>query len=397
MENKDLIILLEKHTNGQLTAAETIRLMQLLSDDSADDFIKQQIANRLQQSSSRYHMSTEAEQAVLQALLSEIDIAATAPPASRKRAWMIQLTRYAAAAAIIAGISVTIFLLYPTTHKPTPENTTAQTFQVMPGGNKATLTLADGSTIDLDSARAGALAQQNGANITKQSDGVLTYNKASANNNTAVAFNTLRTPRGGQFQVTLPDGSRVWLNAASSLRYPTVFNDSIRNVEVTGEAYFEIASHKAQPFIVTTHNQKVQVLGTRFNVNAYEDENATSTTLLEGSVKVLPNGTPGVVLTSGQQSQVKASNISIKEVAAPDNAIAWKNGYFSFSHASIPAIMRQLARWYNVDIEIQGNFDNQLFTGEIEKNLPLQEVLNGLASTHIHYKMEAGNKLLIIP
>jgi ferric-dicitrate binding protein FerR (iron transport regulator) len=396
MENKELIILLEKYSNGQLSAAEVTQLMQLLCDDTVDELVQQHIAGRLQGSSHQYAMLPETEAALLQTLLQETT---RVPPPPARKPLFIRIAKYAAAAAVLAGIAVTLILLYPAPEHSS-DNPTAQTLHpILPGGNRATLTLANGSVIDLDSAGLGVLAHENGANITRQNSGNLIYEKnGAAGSNGPVAFNTLRTPRGGQFQVTLPDGSRVWLNAASSLRYPTAFAGNTRQVEVTGEAYFEIAAQKAQPFIVTAPHQQVQVLGTRFNINTYEDEAAARTTLLEGSVKVQTAAhTNGFLLTPGQQLKIQDNNADVTEVAAED-AIAWKNGYFSFNHSSIPAIMRQLSRWYNVDIVIQGNhLDKQTFTGEIEKKLPLQEVLNGLGSTHIHYKMEANNQLIIIP
>jgi len=236
-----------------------------------------------------------------------------------------------------------------------PNNPIAQKNDIAPGGNKAILTLADGSKIALTDAGNGKIASQNGIQITKSAKGQLIYTiKASGDPNAAsgtaqqAAFNTIETPKGGQFQVILPDGSKVWLNAFSSLKFPVNFSAlKERRVELKGEAYFEVVHNQALPFRVITDKQEVEDLGTRFNVNAYADEASTKTSLLQGKVRITA-GEKNVLLAPGQQATV-SNNIKVSEIN-PEEVIAWKNGYFNFDDEKLENIMRSVARWYNVDV-----------------------------------------------
>lgn len=229
--------------------------------------------------------------------------------------------------------------------------------EIAPGGNKAILTLADGSKISLTDASNGDIARQAGIRITKTADGQLIYTILDAASEPSnPVYNTIETPRGGQYQVILPDGSKVWLNAASSLKYPPSFaSQKERRIELNGEAYFEIAKDKLHPFIVNTNKQEIKVLGTHFNVNAYSDEPQIKTTLLEGSVLVYKSDTDfpseggKVMLIPGQQSVFDGNSIKINSVD-PEDVVAWKNGYFRFDDESLESIMRKISRWYDVDI-----------------------------------------------
>jgi ferric-dicitrate binding protein FerR (iron transport regulator) len=253
--------------------------------------------------------------------------------------------------------------------------------------------LADGSTIILDNVQNGTLAQQGNTKVIKE-DGKLAYNLTSTGIN-EVLYNTISTPRGGQYQVDLPDGSRVWLNAASSLHFPTAFVGKERRVEITGEAYFEVAKNKAQPFIVSVNGAEVQVLGTHFNVMAYNDENAIKTTLLEGSVKFV-NGSTSSLLKPGQQSQL-SENGQVKVVSNVDvDAVtAWKNGNFDFQGEDIETVMRQLSRWYNVDV-VYRNKPDELFYAEIPRNTKLSDVLKALELTgKLRFGIE-GKKIIVM-
>lgn len=259
---------------------------------------------------------------------------------------------------------------------------------VLPGSNKAILTLADGSAVTLDSAGNQVIMQAGTA--IRQQGGQLEYKDAE---NAAVGWNTLRTPRGGQFKITLGDGTKVWLNAASSLRYPTAFTGADRTVEVSGEAYFEVVKNAEKPFLVKISNDNtVTVLGTRFNVNAYTDEASINTTLLEGAVRVNAGGQERV-LQPGQQAQISAGGIKVV-TADTEQAVAWKNEIFNFRDADIRAVMRQLGRWYDVEVVYQGNVPARRFQGEIQRNLPLQDVLEGLKTTGIQFTIE-GRKIII--
>ena len=248
---------------------------------------------------------------------------------------------------------------------------------IAPGGNKAILTLADGSTIILDSAQNGALAQQGNTKILKLNNGQLAYNSTNKLlSNTKVLYNTISTPKGGQYQIVLPDGSKVWLNAASSIKFPTAFIGKERRVEISGEAYFEVATRQLtkgnsvkMPFIVSVNGMEVKVLGTHFNISAYDDAAMIKTTLLEGSVQVMSLiSHQSSQIEPGQQSSLDAQGkISITKVNV-NEAIAWKNGRFFFVNSNLNDIMCSLSRWYDVSVIYQDPKLQQLkFTMDIKK------------------------------
>ncbi|TZF83113.1 FecR family protein [Pedobacter sp. BS3] len=319
--------------------------------------------------------------------------------------------RIAAAATILLGI-VWGWQHYRPVDKPVVGHP-VQTAAIKPGSNKAILTLSDGSTISLTDAGNGELAEQAGTKIIKQADGQLFYktDKAALTpseraGGEASIRNILTIPRGGQYQLQLPDGTKVWLNSASSLRYPSKFDNSERRVELSGEAYFEVAKKvegsKAEgrkvPFIVVTENQEVEVLGTHFNIHAYPDEEKASTTLLEGSVRVRVRHTAySGLLRPGQQAQVKPSEpVQIRSVNT-DDAIAWKEGYFVFEDADIRTIMNNLARWYDVEVVYQGVVTNQTFGGAFPRSAALGDLLKYLETYgNIHFAIE-GRRVRVMP
>lgn len=266
---------------------------------------------------------------------------------------------------------------------------------VLPGGNKAILTLSDGYAISLDDAKNGQLAQQGNAQIAKLGNGQVVYSVIEGKQS-EVVFNTLTTPRGGQFRLTLPDGSQVWLNSASSVKYPTAFIDRQRKVEISGEAYFEIAHNPSKPFIVSVNGMNVKVLGTHFNINAYDDEASVKTTLLEGSVS-LKKADVVATLTPGQQAQLgNSGKIKVIDNVDIDQVVAWKNGYFSFNRADLQTVMRQIARWYDVDISYEGKIPERQFGGKIDRNSNAAEVLKILQETKVHFRIE-GRKIIVTP
>jgi len=312
-----------------------------------------------------------------------------------------------AAAAIITGIILTgaFYLFFNNSNKDVAviKQPIALTSDVQPGGNKAVLTLADGTTIILDSAKEGALSQQGNAKVIKLTAGQLAYN--STGNTTEVVYNTISTPKGGTYQVILPDETKVWLNAASSLRFPTTFTGKERSVEITGEAYFEVATLYSKekqkiPFIVNVTsgdgNMKVEVLGTHFNVMSYNDEKQVKTTLLEGAVKVSKNGS-SVLLRPLQQAQLTKTNNDLRVTNDVDvnEETAWRNGIFQFNDAELSTVMRQLARWYDVDVSYSGNVSADHFTGKISRNISLAKVLKILELSDVHFKIE-GRKIIVI-
>jgi transmembrane sensor len=270
-------------------------------------------------------------------------------------------------------------------------------FDAEPGQNKAILTLADGSKLELNSAKIGVLAKAGHMSVKKTKDGQLIYLIAPSKNadaNTPIAFNTISTPIGGQYQVILPDGTKVWLNAASSLKYPTLFKGGQRTVELTGEAYFEVTKNAAMPFYVKVNDMQVKVLGTHFNIMAYNNEPAVKTTLLEGSVQLSSGGVSNK-LKPGQQGMLKNGQITVSDVNA-EHAVAWKNGYFEFNRSGIHEIMNQLARWYDIEIAYEGNIPDDEFVGKIERSAKLSQVLNILKLSKIHFVLE-NKKLTVKP
>jgi transmembrane sensor len=305
--------------------------------------------------------------------------------------------RIAAAAAILLLISAAVFYLTTNSEKKedaiVKKTTPGKAQDVLPGGNHATLTMADGSSILLDTAKLGGLAQQGISAIHKPVDGLLVYER-SLRDDGATGMNTIRTPRGGQYQVKLPDGTNVWLNAASSIQFPVNFNGDKRSVAITGEVYFEVAHMNNKPFIVNAANKgEVEVLGTHFNINAYDDEAIIKTTLLQGSVQVRTAG-QSKLLTPGQQAQITNNNFSILDEADVEEAVAWKNGLFKFNDADIQSILRQAARWYDIEVEIRGTANGERFRGKISRDVKLSEFLRILEVNQVPFQIE-GKKIII--
>jgi len=298
------------------------------------------------------------------------------------------------AAAILIFISVgTYFWL-----RPVPEPKAKMVSNVFhdapPGGNRATLTLANGKIIILDSVQNGIIVKMANFEVNKTKDGQLVYHVVE-NNTQRPGFNTLSTPRGGQYQVVLPDGSKVWLNAASSIKFPSVFRGKIREVELKGEAYFEVAKNAAMPFKVKSAHAQIEVLGTHFNVRAYDDEKAMKTTLVEGAVKIT-SGNSTNVLKPGDQAVLNGDN-GMKVINDVDAELetAWKNGLFQFKDAGIEEIMRQAALWYNLNISFEGEIPKRYFTGKISRNVKASEFLNMLNYTGVKFRIEGGNIIVM--
>ena len=261
---------------------------------------------------------------------------------------------------------------------------------IAPGGNRATLVLGDGSQLTLDSAANGTLSQQGNTQVVKLANGQLAYQTAGQSSTQAILYNTIYTPRGGKYKVTLPDGSKVWLNAASSLRYPTAFTDT-RSVELNGEAYFDIAPDAAHPFIVSHEKTVIEVLGTTFNMMAYTDEASIKTTLLSGAVKV-----NGQKLKPGQCASISNGKLSIEEGVNTEAAVAWKNGYIQFEGNDIRSAMRQISRWYDVEVTYKGEIPSH-FRGIIPSHVPVSEVLKMMEMTgEVTFEI-SGRTIIVSP
>jgi ferric-dicitrate binding protein FerR (iron transport regulator) len=295
------------------------------------------------------------------------------------------------AAAILLFSMLSVLVIYKV--RKTPVNLVAQNHDLAPGGNKAILTLANGAKINVCAIQNGALTAQPGTQIIKQ-NGQLAYEVSANSNSTKISYNTLTTPKGGQYHLILADGTNVWLNAASSLKYPTAFTGSERVVELTGEAYFEVVHNSKQPFKVKTANQTIQDIGTQFNVNAYDDEEASATTLVEGSVKIY-DAKRAMLIKPGQQYLLKSNSIAeVKSDVDIDEIVAWKNGMFQFDHADIKTIMRQISRWYNVDVEYQGQIPSSTYHGRISRNSNASAILKILQLSGIDFTIE-GRKIIV--
>ncbi|RYF26640.1 MAG: DUF4974 domain-containing protein [Flavobacteriales bacterium] len=290
----------------------------------------------------------------------------------------LSLIKVAAALALIGTFSY--LLLQNQSTLKTQSDALAK--DVQPGGQKALLTLADGSTISLTEAPNGELTQQAGLQVNKTADGEITYHAEQNNAIAKNAYNTIATPKGGRYAVTLPDGSKAWLNAASSLSYPVHFAKQARKVKMTGEVYFEIAKQfngqNRVPFEVETDKQTIQVLGTHFNVQAYADEKVVATTLLEGSVRVVAtsNG-QSVMLKPGEQALL--TNQLFAKSADLEQVMAWKNGDFIFKNEELGSVLRDIARWYDVEIECPASLGKLRITGMIAQNQPLSAVAKSIS------------------
>lgn len=278
----------------------------------------------------------------------------------------------------------------------------------VPGKHTAFLTLSNGSRIALTTAANGTIAQQKGSTIVKTATGILVYEKVNTSQDgkagqaATAAYNTITTPAGTTYQVNLPDGTKVWLNAASSLTYPTAFYGAQRRVVLHGEAYFEVAKNKEQPFLVTGAGQQVKVLGTQFNINNYSEEGVTATTLVEGQIALsqVNKTSPELILKPGEQAvfsptDSKQAHFRISK-ADVDQTIAWKNGLFIFENADLPSVMRQIARWYDLEIAYQGAIPKSTFDGKISRKLKLSKVLEVFKYYKLNFRIE-GKKLTVIP
>lgn len=326
-----------------------------------------------------------------EALMKQKVLQQTGPVKRRSLIW----PRVAAAAALLLCLGAS---LYVYRNRATVSSLEEQAVKnhIRPGKNNAVLTLANGAVITLTGAANGQLAKESGIEINKTADGQLVYKVLNAKAASSRSYNSIETPKGGQYQVTLPDGTNVWLNAASKLSYPVSFaNRQDRIVEVSGEAYFEVAKDKNHPFIVKNGLQEVRVLGTHFNISSYADDGAIKTTLLEGSVEVSSAGIRSM-LKPGQESVVKDRQITVGP-ANIEAVMAWKNAMFVFDHDQLESIMRKIGRWYDVEIVYQDpELKKETFSGGISRFEQVSDVLKKLSLTHaVKFQIE-GRRIFIM-
>jgi ferric-dicitrate binding protein FerR (iron transport regulator) len=389
MLRERLQYLVNRYFNGTCTEQERVELAEWIDAAPDDDALKE----LLEESWNRYEPDAAMPEEMSERILSSLFVKEPSRRAMRPvRTW--HAVAAAAAVTLLAGVAYLFFA---------PVKQSAAIAEAQPryrnevpaGGNRAILTLGDGSVITLDSAANGLLAQQGGVQVMKTANGQLRY-EGSGGPQDAFSRNTMRTPRGGEYRLTLPDGTKVWLNAASSITFPVAFAGSERAVQITGEVYFEVAHNKAQPFRVTTGGMTVEVLGTHFNINAYAGEAAIKTTLLEGAVNVA-TGTARTLLQPGQQARVSGGGqVTVAPDVDLDEVMAWKNGYFQFNDADMQSVMRQLENWYDVTVTYEGGeAPHRSFGGGIQRSLPLTKVLRILEENNVEFKVE-GRSITVL-
>jgi len=393
MQEQRVIYLLQQRLSGNETVEEQEELYTLLEDDGNMEILMAALTDLMWQApADTAPVDTAARTALLQSItgadLTTPFVETVQPMKFIHRLWW--------AAAIVTGLLLATglyFLLRPVaTMKPVPALAQRYKNDIAPGGNKAMLTLADGSQIVLDEAKNDTLGKQGSTSIIKLQNGQVLYHATGAT--APVTYNTLTTPRGGQYQLTLPDGTQVWLNAASSLRFPTAFTGNNRTVELTGEGYFEVAKAPGKPFLVKANGADITVLGTHFNVMAYTNENALAVTLLEGAVNVGRNGAVKKLLP-GQQARISNSNNITVTGTDVQEAVAWKNGFFIFDRADITTVMRQLERWYDIEVVYEGAPPEMRFGGGMQRSLSLSGILKILEKNGVLFKIE-GRKITVL-
>lgn len=393
MENEKLAILWEQYLSGKMSRSERTELRILLEDPANQDLLEILLNRSMDDPEIPFQKDGKKDKHILQVLdaIRPNAIPTLNRPQIRNRSWF----RYAAAATLV--LCAGAYFLFRPTGKDTTTETTVAVHTIQPGGNRAMLTLADGTVILLDSAGNGAIAQQGNTQILKQADGRIVY---GANNaaDAASMMNTMRTPIGGKYQLTLPDGTRAWLNAASSITFPAAFPKKERTVTISGEVYFEVAPDKSRPFSVTGGRASVQVLGTHFNMNTYEDEAQLKVTLLNGSVKVVDiQSKQSTVLSPGQQAQLSADALSATGNIDINKVMAWKNDLFNFEDVNLDEAMRQISRWYGVKLIYEQGIPKTQLWGKMSRNTSFDRVLRNLKDIGVHYRLTDNKELIILP
>jgi transmembrane sensor len=404
---------------GKLSPEETNQLLEWLNRDENAGQAATIISSHFNQEVTEDEITPE----IRNALQARLPLILNAPKREKRGAVRLFLQpwfKYAAAAVLIIGAT---FYLRLIDKRPVPATTStekqiATITDIAPGGEGAILTLADGRQVVLDSLGNGTISMQTGAEV-RLKDGQLVYDPVNTTGD-QITYNSISTPKGRQFQLLLPDGTKVWLNAASSLKYPTHFSGNERKVEIKGEAYFEVAtlrlrSGQKMPFkVILPQGGQVQVLGTHFNINAYDDDDAIKTTLLEGSVRVVNEAgskkyeagskksevilKPGeqAILLRGHTPRHGAHALTIHHSPDLEQVVAWKNGVFNFEEATLQEVMHQLERWYDIEVVYETGIPKLEFVGKMGRDLSLNNVLRGLALNKVHFRLE-GRKLVVLP
>ena len=381
MKPERLNYLFQNYFDKTATEKERDELMQIINDPLQEEAIKGLMEDVFMSNTSNNTENDVFAQGQKEKMLEAVFAVQDGKPESRsaivknlvKTSWI----KYAAVAILLLSVGLYFFKVKQTgfdTFRAKISN------DIKPGGNNAILTLSNGTRIILNDAKNGKLAVQGSASVVKLASGELKYNQNGVSEELPV-YNTMSTPRGGQYKLQLPDGTVVMLNSESSITFPIAFKGKVRNVSLTGEAYFEVAKNKKMPFHVSFGDQQVEVLGTHFNISAYKDQPDYKTTLLEGSVRI-SRGNENHLLVPGQQAVYKSDSkmFAVNDVDTED-VIAWKNGLFQFDNTELDQVMLQLSRWYNVDVEYDGPKPVLNFTGAVKRDNNLSRVIKILEST----------------
>lgn len=385
--------LINRYLHGVITTQESDELKIWVNNSEQNRLLFEELCSAEKMEAQLRQFDKWDSEAGWQRLQQKINVrlSGTVKRNNRKTWWQ------AAAAILILGLA-TWQILNQTFYEPAPKINLLSQYgdDVLPGTKKAELILSDGTTVALENNRDSSFTEK-GSSVLRTANGTIIYSNGAVVNN-EIAWNTIRIPNGGEYLVVLEDGTKVWLNAASSLRYPVQFSGSERRVELTGgEAYFEIAKNKEKPFIVVADKMEIQAVGTAFNVNSYANAASfTITTLTNGLVKIHALGKTTPLLPGEQMS---ANNL-VAQVAKADTglATAWKNGLFMFKNAALQEVMQQLARWYDLELVYAPDFTKKkFFTGEIKRQVQLSKVLQMMEMTGIARFTIAGNKVTILP
>jgi hypothetical protein len=389
---KELFI---KYLEGSATAEETEELSRKVESGPKDEILDILTALMKETAPDQAFEQGNWEPVILEILTGNRE--STPPPVKTlHRSFPGKFVAVAASVILLLSFGLMLFKNKEQSSPAKSARASTPKMDVMPGRNQAMLTMANGKDFLLDSALVGPLVTQGSARVLKVNNGQLAYNKeTNAGKPAAPVYNTVSTPRGGQYQIVLPDGTHVWLNAASSLRFPTIFSGKHREVELTGEGYFEVAENKSLPFVVAVGEMKVNVLGTHFNIMAYPEEGSIKTTLLEGAVRV-NHGTDNVVIKPGEQALLnREEKISVLKKADVEEAVAWKNGNFYFNGSGIQTIMRQVSRWYDLDVEYAGKIPEGHYNGKPSRSLTLMQMLKLVEYSGVKFRVE-GKKIIVL-
>jgi ferric-dicitrate binding protein FerR (iron transport regulator) len=399
MNTSRLQYLLDKYLSEDIENSERTELFELINDPANEEELARIVDVQLLHRSFEIELGDETKAAIWQNVEPALITPGAFPNRESAPSYRLHFLRKWgwAAAVLVIGTTIGVAVFYGKQSNSSKMNVIAATTDIAPGSNKAFLTLSNGQRVELDSAAATTI--NDGKLAIQNKNGGLVYTSGEE-----AVMNTMNTPNGGQYQLTLADGTKVWLNAASSITYPTAFNGERRKVKITGEAYLEVSKDKAHPFIVDVAGQSsVEVLGTSFNINSYGDEGDTKTTLVEGSVRVEMNGNASakssVILKPGEQAVAAGATdnqeITVNTGVDIGQTLAWKNGLFNFNGLSVHQVLNQLARWYDIKIRYEGKEPDFHFMGKMYRSANLSEVLKMLQKMDVKFRME-GKTLVVL-